>query len=60
MKLLKRLWISYLLSSDERYLKACKRDGLISSIDVVAFEHRMQAMRVDLATLEPRLQGVTQ
>lgn len=60
MNLLKRLWLTYLLASDERYLMACKRDGLISSIDVVAFDRRMQAMRVELATLEPRLQGVTQ
>ena len=60
MNLLKRMWLRYLLASDEQYLMACKRDGLISSIDVVAFEHRMQEMRVELAELEPRLQGVTQ
>lgn len=58
MRLVKRLWISYLLSSDERYLMACKRDGLISSIDVVAFERRMQEMRVELAELEPPIQKV--
>ena len=60
MNLLKRIWLTYLLASDEQYLLACKRDALISSIDVAAFERRMQAMRVELATLEPRLQGVTQ
>jgi hypothetical protein len=59
MNLLKRLWLTYLIASDEQYLMTCKRYGLISSIDVAAFEHRMQAMRVELATLEPRFQGVT-
>lgn len=60
MKALKRMWLQYLLASDEQYLMACKRDGLISSIDVTAFERRMQAMRVELATLAPRFQGVPQ
>lgn len=54
MKLIKRLWISYLLSSDEQYLLGCKRDGLISSLDVLAYERRMQAMRVELALLQPK------
>jgi hypothetical protein len=60
MNLLKRIWLTYLLASDEQYLLACKRDGLISSLDVAAFERRMQEMRVDIAELEPRLQRVTQ
>jgi hypothetical protein len=52
MKALKRLWLMYLLSSDEQYLMTCKRDGLYSSLDVLAFERRMQEMRVQLALLD--------
>lgn len=52
MKALKRLWLMYLLSSDEQYLMTCKRDGLYGSLDIQAFERRMQEMRVQLALLD--------
>lgn len=55
MNLIKRILLIHLIASDERYLKACKRDGLISSIDVAAFDRRLQEMRVQLAMLENRL-----
>jgi hypothetical protein len=56
MNTLKRLWLQYLLASDEQYLLACKRDGLSDSLDLVAFERRMQEMRVQIAILMPRKQ----
>lgn len=53
MNTLKRLWLQYLLASDEQYLLACKRDGLSDSLDMAAFERRIQALRVRIATLTP-------
>jgi hypothetical protein len=53
MNTLKRMWLQYLLASDEQYLLACKRDGLSDSLDLVAFDKRIQAMRVQIATLTP-------
>lgn len=52
MSLLKRMWLTYLLASDEQYLMACKRDGLYGSLDIQAFERRMQEMRVQIALLD--------
>lgn len=54
MNTLKRMWLQYLLASDEQYLLACKRDGLSESLDLAAFEKRIQALRVQIATLTPR------
>ena len=56
MNTLKRMWLQYLLASDEQYLLACKRDGLSDSLDMAAFEKRIQALRVRIATLTPRKQ----
>lgn len=53
MNTLKRMWLQYLLASDEQYLLSCKRDGLSDSLDLVAFEKRIQALRVQIATLTP-------
>lgn len=53
MNTLKRMWLQYLLASDEQYLLACKRDGLSDSLDLEAFDKRMQEMRVQIATLMP-------
>jgi len=61
MNTLKRMWLQYLLASDEQYLLACKRDGLSDSLDLAAFEKRIQALRVQIATLTPiRKRAVTQ
>ena len=61
MNTLKRMWLQYLLASDEQYLLACKRDGLSDSLDLAAFEKRIQALRVQIATLTPiRKRVVTQ
>lgn len=59
MKLLKRMWLTYLLASDEQYLQACKRDGLYDSLSLAEFDRRMQRLRVQIATLAPRLQQTT-
>lgn len=53
MNTLKRMWLQYLLASDEQYLLACKRDGLSDSLDLAAFEKRIQELRVQIATLTP-------
>lgn len=61
MNTLKRMWLQYLLASDEQYLLACKRDGLSDSLDLAAFEKRIQALRVQIAMLTTcRKQVVTQ
>lgn len=61
MNTLKRMWLQYLLASDEQYLLACKRDGLSDSLDMAAFEKRIQALRVRIAMLTPiRKRVVTQ
>ncbi len=53
MNTLKRMWLQYLLASDEQYLLACKRDGLSDSLDLAAFEKRIQVLRVRIAMLTP-------
>ena len=58
MNTLKRMWLQYLLSSDEQYLLSCKRDGLSDSLDLAAFEKRIQALRVQIATLTPNSRRV--
>jgi hypothetical protein len=57
---LKRLWLRWELAHLEMYIADCRRDGLLDSLDIAAFNRKAQEMRVEIARLTPRSKACAQ
>lgn len=51
--LVQRGWLHYTIWETEHYLRDCERDGLVESLSLADFRAQLEAMRVELATLQP-------
>jgi len=48
-RLARIVWIKWLISADEEWIKACDPDGALTTRQMTAARHRLQDLRVQLA-----------
>lgn len=53
-RFVRRTWLRYTIWETECYLRACDADGLVDSLSLRDFRAQLEAMRVQLADLQPR------
>lgn len=51
-RLLRRAWLRFEIHETEAYLRDCALDGLVDSLHLRHWRERLDAMRVELATLQ--------